>query len=34
MQVFCVVIILIIEETFTFINSASGVGCDAVHILY
>jgi len=33
-QVLCIGIILIIEETFTFVNSANGVGCDAVHILY
>jgi hypothetical protein len=34
-QVLCIVITLIIEETFTFVNSANGVGRDdAVHILY
>lgn len=33
-QVLCTVIILIIEETFTFVNSTNGVGRDAVHILY
>ena len=33
-QVLCIVIILIIEETFTFVKSANGVGRDAVHILY
>jgi len=28
------IVIILIEETFTFVNSANGVGCDAVHILY
>jgi hypothetical protein len=33
-QFLCIVIMLIIEETFTFVNTANDVGCDAVHIRY